>query len=171
MRFAALCDEFQDVFQAPGLAPHRPLDHAIDLVDENTTPPRHKQYRLSANELEVVQQHVDDMLAKGWIRPSISLYGAPILFVCKKTGELRMCVDFCSLNKQMHLDMFPIPHIHNLLNKFGKARIFSAVDLSSAYHQVCIKEGHKHKTAFLTLMSLFEYVVMPLSLTNAPATL
>ena len=81
-----------------------------------------------------------------------------------------MCVGFRSLNNQMHLDIFPIPHIHDLLNKLGKAHIFSAVDLSSAYHQVCIKEGQEHKTAFLTPMGLFEYVVMPLGLTNAPAT-
>ena len=110
------------------------------------------------------------MLAKGWIRPSVSPYGAPILFVRKKTSELRMCVDFRSLNKQTRLDMFPIPRIYDLLNKLGKARIFSAVDLSSAYHQVRIKEGHEHKTAFLTPMGFFEYVVMPLGLTNAPAT-
>ena len=70
----------------------------------------------------------------------------------------------------MRLDMFPIPRIHDLLNKLGKAQIFSAVDLSSAYHQVRTKEGHEHKTAFLSPMGLFEYVVMPLGLTNAPAT-
>ena len=81
-----------------------------------------------------------------------------------------MCVDFRGLNKQTRLDMLPIPHIHNLLDKLGKAQIFSAVDLSSAYHQVCIKEGHEHKMAFLTPMGLFEYVIMPLGLTNAPAT-
>ena len=81
-----------------------------------------------------------------------------------------MCVDFCSLNKQTRLDMFPIRHIHDLLNNLGKARIFGAVDLSSAYHQVRIKEGHEHKTAFLAPMGLFEYVVMLLGLTNAPAT-
>ena len=66
--------------------------------------------------------------------------------------------------------MFPIPRIHDLLDKLGKARVFSAIDLSSAYHQVRIKEGHEHKMAFLTPMGLFEYVVMPLGLTNAPAT-
>ena len=110
------------------------------------------------------------MLEKGWIRPSVSPYGAPILFVRKKTGELRMCVDFRSLNRQTRLDMFPIPCIHDLLDKLGKARVFSAVDLSSAYHQVRIKEGHEHCTAFLTPMGLYEYVVMPLGLTNAPAT-
>ena len=86
----------------------------------------------------------------------------------QKTSELHMCIDFCSLNKQMHLDIFPIPHIHNLLDKLGKAQIFSAIDLSSAYHQVRIKEAHKHKTAFLTWMGLFEYIVMLLGLTNAP---
>ena len=118
----------------------------------------------------MVQQHIDDMLGKGWIRPSVSPYGAPILIVCKKSGELCMCINFRSLNKQMHLDMFPILRIHNLLDKLGKARIFSAVDLSSAYHQIRIKEGHEHKKAFLTLMGLFEFVVMPLGLTNAPAT-
>ena len=122
------------------------------------------------NELEVVQQHVDDMLAKVWIRPSVSPYGAPILFVRKKTGELCMCVDFRGLNKQTRLDMFPIKRIHDLLDKLGKARIFSAIDLSSDYHQLRIKEGHEHKMAFLIPMGLFEYVVMPLALTNAPAT-
>ena len=81
-----------------------------------------------------------------------------------------MCVNFRSLNKQMRLDMFLTPHMHNLFDKLGKAQIFSAVDLSSAYHQVRIKEGHEHKMAFLTPMGLFEYVVMPLGLTNAPAT-
>ena len=72
-----------------------------------------------------------------------------------------MCVDFRSLNKQTRLDMFPIPCIHDLLDKLGKARIVSAIDLSSAYHQVRIKEGHEHKMAFLTPMGLFEYAVRP----------
>ena len=110
------------------------------------------------------------MLAKGLIIPSVSLCGAPILFVCKKTGKLHMCVDFCRLNKQMCLDMFPIQRIHDLLNKLVKTQIFCAVDLSFAYHQVCIKKGHKHKIAFLTPMGLFEYVCMPLGLTNNLAT-
>ena len=74
------------------------------------------------------------MLEKGWIRPSVLPYGAPILFVRKKTGELRMCVDFRSLNRQTRLDMFPIPRIHDLLDKLGKARAFSAVNLSYADH-------------------------------------
>ena len=81
-----------------------------------------------------------------------------------------MCVNLHSLNKQTCLDIFWILRIHNFLNKLGKAQIFSAIDLSSAYHQMRIKEGHEHKTAFLTPMGLFKYVVMLLDLTNAPAT-
>ena len=74
------------------------------------------------------------MLDKGWIRPSVSPYGAPILFVRKKTGELRMCIDFRSLNKQTKLDVFPIPRIADLLDKLGRATVFSSIDLATAYH-------------------------------------
>ena len=81
-----------------------------------------------------------------------------------------MCVNFRSLNHQTWLDMFPIPRIHDLLDKLGKARVFSAIDLSSAYHQVCIKERHGHCTAFLMPMGLYECVVMPLDLTNVATT-
>ena len=73
------------------------------------------------------------MLEKSWIQPSVLPYGAPIVFVCKKTGELHMCVDFRNLNHQISLEMFPIPRIHDLLDKLGKTRVFSAIDLSSAY--------------------------------------
>ena len=69
------------------------------------------------------------MLEKGWISPSVLPYSVPILFVRKKMGELRMCIDFCSLNCQTRPDMFPIPCIYDLLDKLGKARVFSAMDI------------------------------------------
>ena len=81
------------------------------------------------------------MLEKGWIRPSVSPYGAPILFVRKKMGELRMCVNFCSLKRQTRLDMFPIPRIHDLLDKLGKAHVFSAINLPSAYTRCASRRG------------------------------
>ena len=84
------------------------------------------------------------MLEKGWIRPSVSPYGAPLLFVCKKTGELRMCIDYHALNHQTKLDIFPIPRIADLLDRLGRARFFSSVDLATAYHQIRINQGHKH---------------------------
>ena len=74
------------------------------------------------------------MLEKGWIRPSVLPYGVPILFVRQKTGKLRMCVEFRSLNRQTRLDIFPISRIHDLLDKLGKARVISAINLSSAYY-------------------------------------
>ena len=88
------------------------------------------------------------MLEKGWIRLSVSPYGAPLLFVCKKSGELRMCIDYHALNRQTKLDVFPIPRIADLLDRLGCARFFSSVDLATAYHQICIKQGHEHCTVF-----------------------
>ena len=80
----------------------------------------------------------------------MSPYGAPILFVRKKTGELRMCIDYRSLNRQTKLDVFPIPRVADLFDRLGKATVFSSIDLSHAYHQVRIREGDESKTAFLT---------------------
>ena len=80
----------------------------------------------------------------------MSPYGAPILFVCKKTGELRMCNDYRSLNHQTRLDVFPILRVADLFDWLGKATVFSSIDLSHAYHQDCMREGDESKTAFLT---------------------
>ena len=80
----------------------------------------------------------------------MSPYGAPILIVRKKTGELRMCIDYRSLNRQTRLDVFPIPHVADLFDRLGKATVFSSIYLSHAYHEVRIREGDEAKTAFLT---------------------
>ena len=80
----------------------------------------------------------------------MSPYGAPILSVHKKTGELRMCIDYHSLNRQTRLDVFPIPCVADLFDRLGRATVFSSINLSHAYHQVCIREGDESKTAFLT---------------------
>ena len=80
----------------------------------------------------------------------MSPYGAPILYIQKMPGELHMCIDYCSLNHQTRLDVFPIPRVADLFDRLGKATVFSSIDLSHAYHQVCIREGDESKTAFLT---------------------
>ena len=74
------------------------------------------------------------MLAKGWIKPNVSPYGSPVLFVRKKTGNLRMCIDFCALNANMKLDVFPLPRIADLLDRLGKATYFNSINLATAYH-------------------------------------
>ena len=117
-----------------------------------------------------MKQQIEQLLDQGWIHPSLSPYGAPILFVCKKTGEIRMCIDYRSLNRQTRLDVFPIPRVANLFDRLGTKTVISSFDLSHAYHQVCIREGDESKTAFLTLQGLYEYLVIPIGLCNAPAT-
>ena len=87
-----------------------------------------------------------------------------------KTGKLRMCIDYRALNRQTKLDVFPIPCIADLLDRLGRAHFFSSVDLATAYHQIRIKQGHEHRTAFVMPQGLYEWFVMPLGLTNAPAT-
>ena len=146
--YAALCDKYQDVFQEPGMLPHRQLDHVIDLIDESLPPPKYWQYRLSQAKHAEVKQQVEQLLERGWIRPSVSPYGATILFVQKKMGKLRMCIDYRSLNHQTKLNVFPIPCIADLFDCLGKATVFSSIDLSNAYHQVCMREVDEHKMTF-----------------------
>ena len=109
------------------------------------------------------------MLEKGWICPSVSPYGAPLSFVHKKTGKLWMCINYRALNCQTKPDVFPIPNIADLLDHLGRAPFFSSMDLATAYHQTRIKQGHEHQTAFITPQGIYEWIVMPLGLTNASA--
>ena len=97
-RWDKLCEQYADVFELPGVPPTRDITHSIDLVDEQAQPPRPRVYRMSPAELAEVRRQLDEYLSKGWVRPSTSPYGAPILFVRKKDGTLRMCIDYHALN-------------------------------------------------------------------------
>ena len=105
----------------------------------------------------------------GFIRPSSSPHGAPVLFVRKKDGSLRLCVDYRGLNKITKKDRYPLPLISDLLQTAGKARVYTTIDLRHAYHLVRITEGDEWKTAFRTCYGSFEWQVMPFGLTNSPA--
>lgn len=162
--------EFQDVFEkknADTLPQHRPYDCSIDL-QEGTQPPFGPIYNLSQNELAELRKYIDENLAKNFIRHSKSPAGAPILFVKKKDGSLRMCVDYRGLNKITIKNRYPLPLISGLLEQLGQAKIYTKVDLRGAYNLVRIKEGDEWKTAFRTRYGHFEYNVMPFGLTNAP---
>src|ERR1700723_1542200 len=163
--------EFADVFdkaKAQTLAPHRPYDLKINL-EEGYTPPLRQVYSLSQTGLKALQEFLDENLAVGFISSTRSLHGAPVLFVKKKDGGLRLCVDFRGLNKITKKDRYPLPLITDLLDSPGKAKIYTKIDLQHAYHLVRIAKGDEWKMAFWTRYRSFEWKVMPFGLTNAPA--
>ena len=107
--------------------------HRIKL-EPGSVPPYKRQYRVSTAELAEVRWQLDKYREKGWIRPSCLPYGAPIVFIRKKTGELRMTVDYRALKRQTKKDVYPLPRIDDLLDKLSKAKFLSAIDLASGYH-------------------------------------
>lgn len=168
-----LLSEYQDVLVdglPPGLPPKRSIDHKIELLPGADMPPHRACYRMSPLELEESRNQVEDYLARGYIRPSLSPYGAPILFARKKNGKLRMCIDYRALNSLTRKNSFPLPRIDELLENLAGAYYFSKLDLASGYHQIRIAEDDIPKTAFNTRYGHYEWLVMSFGLTNAPAT-
>ena len=127
-------------------------------------------YRLSPLELDEVKRQVTDLLAKGMIRPSTSPYSAPILFVGKKDGSLRMCIDYRGLNAVTVKNRYPLPRIDDLLDKLRGSAYFSSIDLQQGYNQIRIADSDIPKTAFRTPFGHYEFTVLSFGLTNAPAT-
>ena len=165
-------DEYRDVFPVDlpkGLPPHRLIDHTIELTP-GSSPPYRPSFRMSPLELEEVKKQVDELLEQGYIQPSKSPYGSPVLFVKKKEGTLRMCVDYRALNKITIKNKYPLPRIDELLDRLVGAKYFTKIDLRSGYHQVRIAEQDIPKTAFNTRYGHYEFLVLPFGLCNAPAT-
>jgi RNase H-like domain found in reverse transcriptase/Reverse transcriptase (RNA-dependent DNA polymerase)/Integrase zinc binding domain/Chromo (CHRromatin Organisation MOdifier) domain/Integrase core domain len=161
---------YKDVFsatEAGRLPENKATDHAIETTQD---PPFGPLYNLSASELAVLRQYIEDALRKGWIRRSTSPAGAPILFVPKKDGTLRLCVDYRGLNKVTVKNRHALPLISETLDRLSGAKVFTKLDLKDAYHRIRIREGDEWKTAFRTRYGHFEYTVMPFGLSNAPAT-
>ncbi|KAJ5267259.1 hypothetical protein N7478_010067 [Penicillium angulare] len=163
---------FQDVFEAQNskiMPPRKETDHSIELK-EDTSPPYGPIYPLSQTELAELRKYLDENLTNGRIRPSKSPAGAPILFVPKKDGGLRLCVDYRGLNKISVKNRYPLPLISEILDRLSGAQFLSKIDVQDAYYRIRIREGEEWKTAFRTRYGHFEYMVMPFGLTNAPAT-
>ncbi|GJV22416.1 putative reverse transcriptase domain-containing protein [Tanacetum coccineum] len=162
--------EYVDVFpeDLPGLPPLRQVEFRIDLV-AGATPVARSPYRLAPSEMQELSSQLQELQDKGFIRPSHSPWGAPVLFVKKKDGSFRMCIDYRELNKLTVKNRYPLPRIDDLFDQLQGARYFSKIDLRSGYHQLRVHEEDIPKTAFRTRYGHFEFTVMPFGLTNAPA--
>eukprot|EP00253_Pinus_taeda_P019990 PITA_19990 len=163
--------EFTDVFpeEIPGLPPRRNIDFTIELIP-GVAPVSRAPYRMSTPELTELKMQLQELLDKEYIHPSVSPWGAPVLFVKKKDGTLWMCIDYRQLNKLTIKNQYPLPGIDELFDQVKGATVFSKIDLRSGYHQIRIKEEDIAKTAFRTRYGDYEFVVLPFGLTNAPAT-
>lgn len=160
----------QHLFQEdlPGLPPVRLHREVIPLMPGASVPNR-PMFRYSQPELVEMKTQVSDLLAKGLINTSSSPFGAPVLFVKKKDGTLRMCIDYRGLNNVTVPNRYPLPRVDDLLDKLQGATVFSSLDLLSGYHQIRLLDSDVPKTAFRTPFGLYEFRVMPFGLTNAPA--
>ena len=126
-------------------------------------------YRMAPTELKELKSQLQELLDKGFIRPSVSPWGAPVLFMKKKDGTLRMCIDYRQINKVTVKNKYPLPRFEDLFDQLKGAGVLSKIDLRSGYYQLRVKEGDVPKTAFRTRYGHYKFLVMPFGLTNAPA--
>jgi hypothetical protein len=162
--------EYADVFpdEFLGMPPDRDIKFAIEL-QPGTTPISKRPYRMPPAELAELKKQLQELLDKGFIRPSTSPWGCPALFVKKKDESLRLCIDYCTLNVVTIKNKYPLPRIDVLFDQLVRAKVFSKIDLRSGYHQIKIRASDILKTAFSTRYGLYEFLVMSFGLTNAPA--
>ncbi|GJY55352.1 putative reverse transcriptase domain-containing protein [Tanacetum coccineum] len=155
-------------FDLPGLPSTRQVEFQIDLVP-GAAPVARAPYRLAPSEMKELSEQLKELSDKGFIRPSSSPWGAPVLFVKKKDGSFRMCIDFQELNKLTMKNRYPLPRIDDLFDQLQGSSVYSKIDLRSGYHQLRVREEDIPKTAFRTRYGHYEFQVMPFGLTNAPA--
>ncbi|GJX38057.1 putative reverse transcriptase domain-containing protein [Tanacetum coccineum] len=162
--------EFPDVFpeDLPGIPPVRQVEFQIDLIP-GAAPIARTPYRLAPSEMQELSNQLQELTDRGFIRPSTSPWGAPVLFVKKKDGSFRMCIDYRELNKLTIKNRYPLPRIDDLFDQLQGSSVYSKIDLRSGYHQLRVREEDIPKTAFRTRYGHYEFQVMPFGLTNAPA--
>ncbi|KAG8485768.1 hypothetical protein CXB51_019099 [Gossypium anomalum] len=162
--------EFSDVFpeELPRLPPIREVEFSIDLLP-GTAPISISPYRMAPTELKELKAQLQELTDKGFVRPSFSPWGAPVLFVKKKDGSMRLCIDYRQLNKVTIKNKYPFPRIDDFFDQLKGATVFSKIDLRSGYYQLRVKESDVPKTAFRTRYGHYEFLVMPFGLTNASA--
>ena len=160
--------DYLDVFpeELPGLPPQREIEFAIDVVP-GATPASITPYRMAPVELKELKLQLQEWLEKGFIHPSVSPWGAPVLLVKKKDSTLWLCVDYRQLNKMTVKNKYPLPMIDDLFDQLKGASVFSKIDLRYGYHQLRIKNADLNKMTFRMRYGHYEFLVMPFGLTNA----
>jgi len=151
------------------LAPHRPYDHQI-LLEKPNNLPLSPLYKHTTEELETLKAWIDENLKKGWIAPSYASFGAPILFIRKSTGALRLCVDYRKLNAITRKDGYPLPRIDETFERLTKAKMFTKLDIIAAFNRIRMHPDSEELTSFRTRYGQFQTRVMPFGLTGGPAT-
>nr|GFC08604.1 putative reverse transcriptase domain-containing protein [Tanacetum cinerariifolium] len=126
-------------------------------------------YRLTPSRMKDLSEQLKELSDKGFIRPSSSPWGAPVLFVKNKDGSLRMCIDYRELNKRTVKNRYPLPRIDDLFDQLQGSSVYSKIDMRLVYHQLRVREEDISKTTFRTRYGHYEFQVMPFGLTNAPA--
>ncbi|GJZ65159.1 putative reverse transcriptase domain-containing protein [Tanacetum coccineum] len=152
----------------PGIPPTQQVEFQIDLIP-GATPVAHAPYRLAPSEMKDLSDQLQELSDKGIIRPSSSPWGAPVLFVKKKYGSFRMCIDYRELNKLTMKNRYPLLRIDDLFDRHQGSSVYSKIDLRSDYHQLRVRKEDIPKTAFRTRYGHYEFQVMSFGLTNAPA--
>ena len=163
------CCDYPDVFpeELPGLPPRREIEFAIDVVPSAASASI-TLYRMAPVELKELKLQLQELLEKGFIRPCVSPWGAPVLFVKKKDSILRLCVDYRQLNKMIVKNKYPLPRIDDLFDQMKGVGVFSKIDLRSRYHQLRIKDENVNKKAFRMRYGHYEFLIIPFGLTNVP---
>ncbi|GJS94340.1 putative reverse transcriptase domain-containing protein [Tanacetum coccineum] len=162
--------EFPEVFHEdlPGLPPVRQVEFQIDLIPRAALVAR-TPYRLAPSEMQELSNQLQELADRGFIRPSTSPWGAPVLFVKKKDGSFRMCIDYRELNKLTVKNHYPLRRIDDIFDQLQGSSVYSKIDLRSDYHQLRVRNEDIPKTAFRTRYGHYEFQVMPFGLTNARA--
>jgi hypothetical protein len=169
---SSLLQEFQDVFPdelPPGLPPLRGIEHRIDLIPGAPLPNK-APYRINPEETKEIQRQVQQLIDNGHVRESLSPCAVPVILVPKRDGTFRMCSDCRPINAITVRYRYPIPCLDDMLDELSGATIFSKIDLKSGYYQIRIQEGDELKTTFKTKFGLYEWLVMPMGLSEAPST-
>jgi hypothetical protein len=163
-------NEFPDVYpeELPGMPPDRDIKFVIELKS-GTAPIYKTPFRMTIPELAELKEHIKELLEKGFICPSSSPWGAPVIFVSKKDNTQRLCMDYRALNKVTIKNKYPMSRIDDLFDQLHGVCVFSKIDLRSGYHQLKVRECDIPKTAFISRYGLYKFMVMSFGLTNALA--